>query len=46
MANLLGDICQGCYSRVPPQRAVEVRRNDQIMNCEVCGRILVHYEVS
>jgi predicted nucleic acid-binding Zn-ribbon protein len=45
VANLLGDICQGCYSRVPPQRAVEVRRNDQIMNCEVCGRILVHYEV-
>jgi uncharacterized protein len=46
VANLLGDICQGCYSRVPPQRAVEVRRNDQIMNCEVCGRILVHYEVT
>jgi predicted nucleic acid-binding Zn-ribbon protein len=46
VANLMGDICQGCYSRVPPQRAVEVRRNDQIMNCEVCGRILVHYEIS
>jgi predicted nucleic acid-binding Zn-ribbon protein len=46
VANLAGDICQGCYSRVPPQRAVEVRRNDQFMNCEVCGRILVHYEVS
>jgi hypothetical protein len=46
VANLTGDICQGCYSRVPPQRAFEVRRNDQIMNCEVCGRILVHYEVS
>jgi predicted nucleic acid-binding Zn-ribbon protein len=46
VANLMGDICQGCYSRVPPQRAVEVRRNDQIMNCEVCGRILVHYEIN
>ncbi len=46
VANLMGDICQGCYSRVPPQRAVEVRRNEQIMNCEVCGRILVHYEIS
>ncbi len=46
VANLIGDICQGCYSRVPPQRATEVRRNDQIMNCEVCGRILVHYETS
>lgn len=46
VANLVGDICQGCYSRVPPQTAVEVRRNDQIMKCEVCGRILVHYTVS
>lgn len=45
VANLVGDICQGCYSRVPPQTAVEVRRNNRIMKCEVCGRILVHYEV-
>jgi predicted nucleic acid-binding Zn-ribbon protein len=44
VANLAGDICQGCYSRVPPQTAVEVRRNNRIMKCEVCGRILVHYE--
>jgi len=45
VANLAGDICQGCYSRVPPQKAHEVRKNDQILNCEVCARILVYYEV-
>jgi predicted nucleic acid-binding Zn-ribbon protein len=44
VANLVGDICQGCYSRVPPQKAHEVRRNDQILKCEVCGRILVYYD--
>jgi len=44
VANLVGDICQGCYSRVPPQKAHEVRRNDQILKCEVCGRILVSYD--
>jgi predicted nucleic acid-binding Zn-ribbon protein len=44
VANLAGDICRGCYSRVPPQKAHEVRRNDQILKCEVCGRILVYYE--
>jgi predicted nucleic acid-binding Zn-ribbon protein len=42
VANLAQDICQGCYSRVPPQKAHEVRRNDQILKCEVCGRILVY----
>lgn len=45
VANLIGDICQGCYSRVPPQKAHEVRRNNQILTCEVCGRILVYYPV-
>lgn len=43
VANLVGDICQGCYSRVPPQKAHEVRKNSQIITCEVCGRILVYY---
>ena len=46
VANLVGDICYGCYSRVPPQKAHEVRQNNQILKCEVCGRILVYYEVT
>jgi predicted nucleic acid-binding Zn-ribbon protein len=43
VANLVDDICQGCYSRMPPQKAHEVRKNSQIITCEVCGRILVYY---
>jgi len=43
VANLVSDICQGCYSRMPPQKAHVVRRNNQIITCEVCGRILVYY---
>ena len=43
-ANIVADICQGCYSRVPPQTAHEVRRNNEIMTCEACGRILVYFE--
>ena len=42
VANLVEDICQGCYSRIPPQKAHEVRKNNQIITCEVCGRILVY----
>jgi predicted nucleic acid-binding Zn-ribbon protein len=33
--------CGGCYSRVPPQKILELRRNNQIYLCEHCGRILV-----
>jgi predicted nucleic acid-binding Zn-ribbon protein len=45
VSNLIDDICQGCYSRVPPQKAHEIRRNDTILTCEACGRILVYFPV-
>jgi predicted nucleic acid-binding Zn-ribbon protein len=43
IANLSGDICQGCFSRMPPQKAYQVRENNKIIACEFCGRILVYY---
>jgi predicted nucleic acid-binding Zn-ribbon protein len=39
-----GDHCGGCRQQIPPQLAVEVRKNDQFITCPACGRILVHYE--
>jgi len=44
VANLRDEICQGCFSKVPPQISHEVRKNDRIIRCENCGRILVYYE--
>jgi predicted nucleic acid-binding Zn-ribbon protein len=38
-----GDHCGGCRQQIPPQLAVEVRKNDQFITCPACGRILVHY---
>jgi len=43
VANLRNSICQGCFSKVPPQICHEVRKNDRIIRCENCGRILVYY---
>jgi len=45
VTNIDDETCQGCFRRVPPQRCVEVRQADEIINCEGCGRILVHYDV-
>jgi predicted nucleic acid-binding Zn-ribbon protein len=45
VANLIGDVCQSCFSRIPPQHAHEVRRNDTILTCEACGRILIYFPV-
>lgn len=33
--------CSYCFSRVPPQRQVEIRRMDDIITCETCGCIIV-----
>ena len=33
--------CQGCHKRLPPQKVQEVRKNNDIIFCENCGRILV-----
>jgi predicted nucleic acid-binding Zn-ribbon protein len=35
--------CGACRQQIPPQLAVEVRKNDQFITCPACGRILVHY---
>ncbi|RMH64158.1 MAG: hypothetical protein D6677_05615 [Calditrichaeota bacterium] len=33
--------CGGCYSYIPPQKVVEIRKQKKIYTCEFCGRILV-----
>ncbi|OGU28782.1 MAG: hypothetical protein A2X67_09535 [Ignavibacteria bacterium GWA2_55_11] len=38
--------CGGCYNRVPPQKVLELRKNDMFMTCERCGRILVSDEIT
>jgi uncharacterized protein len=35
------DACGGCFSRVPPQKILEIRQNARFFTCEHCGRILV-----
>ncbi len=37
---LVADVCTGCYKRLPPQAAIEVRRGNRIAECDSCGRIL------
>lgn len=35
--------CGGCGTQLPPQVAVEVRKNDQLITCSFCGRLLIYY---
>ncbi len=33
--------CNGCLSPIPPQRLLEIEREDKLYLCETCGRILL-----
>jgi len=41
VAAIKGDRCNGCLSPIPPQRMLEIEREDRLFLCEACGRILV-----
>jgi len=44
VVNVRHEHCEGCGTQLPPQVAVEVRENNQILTCQSCGRILVYWE--
>jgi hypothetical protein len=33
--------CGGCYKALPPQRVQEIKKGDQLITCDSCGRILI-----
>jgi len=39
------EVCQGCNMNIPPQLFVEIKRNDRIIQCPQCGRILYWKEM-
>ena len=41
VASIDRNACGGCFTQIPPQTVVEIRRNTRIILCESCGRILV-----
>lgn len=35
--------CGGCGAKLPPQLVLEIKGNGQLITCQACGRILIHY---
>ncbi len=40
------DACGGCFSKIPPQRQLDIRMHKKIIVCEYCGRILIDDDIS
>jgi predicted nucleic acid-binding Zn-ribbon protein len=41
IASVERGVCGGCFSYIPPQKIVEIKKMKLIYTCESCGRILV-----
>ena len=35
------DACGGCFSKIPPQRQLDLKMHKKLIVCEPCGRILI-----
>ena len=44
LAEARGESCSGCYMSIPPQVYVNVKKNESIITCPNCGRILFFKE--
>src|SRR5512147_976881 len=44
IAEARGESCSGCYMSIPPQVFVNVKKNEGIITCPHCGRILYFKE--
>jgi predicted nucleic acid-binding Zn-ribbon protein len=44
IAEARGESCSGCYMSIPPQVFVNVKKNNSIITCPHCGRILYFKE--
>lgn len=40
------DACGGCFSKISPQRQLDIRIHKKIIVCEFCGRILIDDEIA
>jgi predicted nucleic acid-binding Zn-ribbon protein len=45
LAEARGESCSGCYMSIPPQVFVNVKKNENIITCPHCNRILYFKEV-
>jgi predicted nucleic acid-binding Zn-ribbon protein len=41
-----GEVCQGCNMNIPPQLYVEIKSNEEIIQCPQCRRILYYKSTS
>ncbi len=44
VARAANQTCQGCFTELPPQIFLEVKKGERLIQCPFCGRILYYWE--
>lgn len=45
VCEVVGETCIGCRMQMPPQRFIQLQRGTEIMQCQMCQRIVFHRDV-
>ena len=45
VVNVKNEICMGCFMNIPPQLYIEIQRENSLILCPQCSRILYHIDV-
>ena len=40
------DACGGCFSKIPPQRQLDIKMHKKLIVCEHCGRVLIAPDIA
>jgi predicted nucleic acid-binding Zn-ribbon protein len=40
------DACGGCFSKIPPQRQLDIKMHKKLLVCEHCGRVLIAPDIA
>ena len=46
VVNIHSSSCGNCYSQLPPQIVIEIKSNNNIINCQICSSFLYWDKVS
>ena len=44
VVQVVNEVCTGCNMKIPPQMAVEVKKEKELLQCPYCQRFLYHKE--
>ena len=46
LAGVTDGVCKGCFMNIPPQLFIELQKEEEMLSCPSCNRIMFHEKVT